>query len=187
MPFFKKSAVGKATSGDPTLLVDLKAAGGGYVICAGSRTDQGAYEPVSAPADGKVPMLTQPMLELFSEYGFIRLPEAYMGPDGKPHVGHGDARPTVAPERVRAVQVIRRPPASGHIAHGAPHAPQRAGAPRQVRGGREPGHESAGVGGDGAFDTLRALAGDHDPSDTERVLRDMANGYGCKYFEPRND
>ena len=40
MPFFKKSAVGKATSGDPTLLVDLKAAGGGYVICAGSRTDQ---------------------------------------------------------------------------------------------------------------------------------------------------
>lgn len=34
MPFFKKSAVGKATSGDPTLLVDLKAAGGGYVICA---------------------------------------------------------------------------------------------------------------------------------------------------------
>ena len=38
-----------------------------------------------------------------------------------------------------------------------------------------------------AFDTLRALAGDHDPSDTERVLRDMANGYGYKYFEPRND
>ena len=38
-----------------------------------------------------------------------------------------------------------------------------------------------------AVDTLLALAGDHDPSDTERVLRDMANGYGYKDFEPRND
>lgn len=84
MEHFKKSAVGKASSGDPTLPVDSKVAGGGYVICAGSGTAQGVYEPVAMPRDGKVPMLTQPMPELFSEYGFVRLPEAYVGPDHDP-------------------------------------------------------------------------------------------------------
>lgn len=187
MPFFKKSAVGKATSGDPTLLVDLKAAGGGYVICAGSRTDQGAYEPVSAPADGKVPMLTQPMLELFSEYGFIRLPEAYMGPDGKPHVGHGDARPTVAPSAYARFKSsdgrlhLDTSPMAPHTRHN--ELVRRA--KYVVAASRAMDLPESAV--TEAFDTLRALAGDHDPSDTERVLRDMANGYGCKYFEPRND
>lgn len=149
MPFFKKSAVGKATSGDPTLLVDLKAAGGGYVICAGSRTDQGAYEPVSAPrrrqgadadpADAGAVLRVRLHPSAGGVHGARR--QAPCGPRRR--------APHRRAERVRAVQVIRRPPASGHIAHGAPHAPQRAGAPRQVRGGREPGHGSAGVGGDG--------------------------------------
>lgn len=187
MPFFKKSAVGKATSGDPTLLVDLKAAGGGYVICAGSRTDQGAYEPMSVPADGKVPMLTQPMLELFSEYGFIRLSEAYMGPDGKPHVGHGDARPTVAPS---AYARFKSSDGRLHL-DTSPMAPRTRHnelvrrAKYVVAASRAMNLPESAV--TEAFDTLRALAGDHDPSDTERVLRDMANGYGYKYFEPRND
>ena len=184
---FKKSAVGKATSGDPTLLVDLKAAGGGYVICAGSRTDQGVYEPVAAPADGKVPMLTQPMLELFSEYGFVRLPEAYMGPDGKAHVGHGDARPTVAPS---AYARFKSSDGRLHLDTSpmAPHTRHNELLRRStyvVAASRAMGLPESVVSE--AFDTLRALAGDHDPSDTERVLRDAADGYGFRYFEPRND
>ena len=183
MEHFKKSAVGKATSGDPTLLVDLKAAGGGYVICAGSRTGQGVYEPVAMPSDGKVPMLTQQMLELFSEYGFVRLPEAYVGPDRDAHVGHGDARPTVAlssyerfessdgrlhldtspmPRGSRHNELLRRAVYVCAAAN-AMHLPD----------------SDVTL----AFDRLRRLAGDHDPADTERVLADVARGYGCRYVE----
>lgn len=183
MRYFKKSAVGKATSGDPTLLVDLKAADGGYVICAGSRTDQGVYEPVAAPADGRVPMLTQPMLELFSEYGFVRLPEAYVGPDHDAHVGHGDARPTVAPssyERFKSsdgrlhLDMSPMPRGSRHneLLRRAVYACAAANAMHLS-------DSEVTL----AFDRLRQLAGDHDPNDTEHVLADVARSYGCRYVE----
>ncbi|NME62301.1 DUF5906 domain-containing protein [Bifidobacterium thermophilum] len=187
MRYFKKSAVGRSTSGDPTLLVDLKAAGGGYVICAGSRTDQGVYEPVTAPSDGRVPMLTQPMLELFSEYGFVRLPEAYVGPDGKAHVGHGDSRPTVAPSAYARFKSsdgrlhLDTSPMAPHMRHNEllRRAVYVAAAAKAMK------LPQSDI--DSAFDELRSLAGDHDRKDTEHVLEDVARNYGFQYRRPRTD
>lgn len=187
MRYFKKSAVGRSTSGDPTLLVDLKAAGGGYVICAGSRTDQGVYEPVAAPIDGRVPMLTQPMLELFSEYGFVRLPEAYVGPDGKAHVGHGDSRPTVAPSAYARFKSsdgrlhLDTSPMAPHMRHNEllRRAVYVAAAAKAMK------LPQSDI--DSAFDELRSLAGDHDRKDTEHVLEDVARNYGFQYRRPRTD
>lgn len=183
MEHFKKSAVGKATSGDPTLLVDLKAAGGGYVICAGSRTGQGVYEPVAMPPDGKVPMLTQQMLELFSEYGFVRLPEAYVGPDRDAHVGHGDARPTVAPSSYERFESSdgRLHLDTSPMPRGSRHNELLRRAVYVCAAANAMHLPDSDV--TLAFDRLRRLAGDHDPADTERVLADVARGYGCRYVE----
>ena len=110
-----------------------------------------------------------------------------MGPDGKPHVGHGDARPTVAPSTYARFKSsdgrlhLDTSPMAPHTRHN--ELVRRA--KYVVAASRAMDLPESAV--TEAFDTLRALAGDHDPSDTERVLRDMANGYGYKYFEPRND
>lgn len=187
MRYFKKSAVGRSTSGDPTLLVDLKAAGGGYVICAGSRTDQGVYEPVAAPIDGRVPMLTQPMLELFSEYGFVRLPEAYVGPDGKAHVGHGDSRPTVAPSSFNRFRSSdgRLHLDTSPMPNGWRHNELLRRAVYVVAAAKAMKLPQSDI--DSAFDELRSLAGDHDRKDTEHVLEDVARNYGFQYRRPRTD
>lgn len=187
MRYFKKSAVGKATSGDPTLLVDLKAAGGGYVICAGSRTDQGVYEPVAAPIDGRVPILTQPMLELFSKYGFVRMPEAYTGPDGKAHVGHGDSRPTVAPSSFKRFRSSdgRLHLDTSPMPRGARHNELLRRAVYVVAAATAMNLPQSDI--DSAFDELRSLAGDHDRKDTEHVLEDAARNYGFQYRRPRTD
>ena len=187
MRYFKNSAVGRSTSSDPTLLVDLKAAGGGYVICAGSRTDQGVYEPVAAPIDGRVPMLTQPMLELFSEYGFVRLPEAYVGPDGKAHVGHGDSRPTVAPSSFNRFRSSdgRLHLDTSPMPNGWRHNELLRRAVYVVAAAKAMKLPQSDI--DSAFDELRSLAGDHDRKDTEHVLEDVARNYGFQYRRPRTD
>lgn len=45
----------------PTIPLDIRASGRGYVVAAGSRTAAGEYVPVDMPADGRMPMLTDAM------------------------------------------------------------------------------------------------------------------------------
>lgn len=97
---FKKAAVGAKVSGDPTLLVDLRAPMGGYVVAVGSKIPAGTYDAVARPADGRRPDLTQPMLEWFESHGYLAkpLPAEYRGLDGRVHHGAAPAaRP--APSR----------------------------------------------------------------------------------------
>lgn len=97
---FKKAAVGAKVSGDPTLLVDLRAPMGGYVVAVGSKIPAGTYDAVARPADGRRPDLTQPMLEWFESHGYLAkpLPAEYRGLDGRIHHGAAPAaRP--APSR----------------------------------------------------------------------------------------
>jgi YD repeat-containing protein len=107
VPYFKKAAVGANVSGDPTLLVDLRAPLGGYVVAVGSRIKAGSYEAVARPEGGERPMLTQPMLEWFAANGFLNkpLPASYEGLDGVKHVG--------AAERPERPMTPAKPDASG--------------------------------------------------------------------------
>lgn len=111
--YFKKAAVGAKVSGDPTLLVDLRAPMGGYVVAVGSTIPAGTYDAVARPEDGRRPDLTQPMLEWFESHGYLAkpLPSSYRGLDGRTH--HGAAPSTR--------------PAPGHDGFGPSPAPAHDG------------------------------------------------------------
>lgn len=183
MEYVKGSAVGASVSGDPSLLVDVKANGGGYVIAAGSRTPLGSYDPVAMPPDGRMPYITQPMWEWLELHGYLgQLPDNYRGPDRSSHkplverTGNG-AQPSRHMPKDRSLGMIRAS-ATPYPDHGR-HDGVRDQAWGLARLCAERGASQAEF--DRLMDQVRANAGDHDPKDTERLIKGAAERNGYAY------
>lgn len=180
---FKKSVNGSSIR--PNQLVDTKANGGGYVITAGSRTRLGVYEPVVMPKDGKIPTLTQPMLDWLINHGYLDLPVkpiTYIGPDGFPHS-------TPSQFRINRTKSDARVDGPSHgikpndkpMTPGARHNEARDRIWGQAERCRERGLPQSDF--DRCADAVRRAAGDHDPDDTERSIRSAAEKNGYTYHK----
>lgn len=183
MEYVKGSAVGASVSGDPSLLVDVKANGGGYVIAAGSRTPLGSYDPVAMPPDGRMPYITQPMWEWLELHGYLgQLPDNYRGPDRSSHkplverTGNGAQPSRHMPKDCRFGMI--RASATPYPDHGR-HDGVRDQAWGLARLCAERGASQAEF--DRLMDQVRANAGDHDPKDTERLIKGAAERNGYAY------
>lgn len=183
MEYVKGAAVGANVSGDPSLLVDVRANGGGYVIAAGSRTPLGSYDPVAMPSDGRMPYITQPMWEWLELHGYLgQLPDNYRGPDRSSHrplverTASG-AQPSKHMPRECRFGMIHAS-ATPYPDHGK-HDGVRDQAWGLARLCAERGASQAEF--DRLMDQVRRNAGDHDPKDTERLIKGAAERNGYAY------
>lgn len=197
-PYFKKAGEGKRSDG---VLIDTRFEDGGYVIAMGSSIKAGDYVAIARPQDGRMPTITQPMLEALDQFALINaLPLEYTGLDGKTHTGHQAAQ---AQREKKAQQISAAPtkrqspnPYDGFFKDSSTpwHEPRVKDAP-YTRGNR---HNQArdhawGIAAhaqehgwtqeqvDRAMDQIRENAGTHDHTDTERLIKSAAEAHGFRY------
>ena len=153
------------------------------VIAAGSRTPLGSYDPVAMPPDGRMPYITQPMWEWLELHGYLgQLPDNYRGPDRSSHkplverTGNGAQPSRHMPKDCRFGMI--RASATPYPDHGR-HDGVRDQAWGLARLCAERGASQAEF--DRLMDQVRANAGDHDPKDTERLIKGAAERNGYAY------